>query len=212
MSRSIDFTRGLILSSHPAYLADGEAAPAVAGPDISWSRRCRLGDNQGSNGACAIFALASWAEIMHGNAISDKVCLKVYAEALADYGRAAGDGLTFEEAFEAASAAGWLPGAQRIDMVLDEKRLTEQPLLAGYEVTPGWKATNFAGCLDHAASAKVLGYHAVCIVARGQLNGIAGGPYVYVENSWGRDWGWNGIGVMSDAFHQNSIRETWVIV
>lgn len=211
MSRSIDFTRGLILNAHARRYA-AAPAPAVAGPDVSWIRRCRLGDNQGSNGACAIFAIASWAEIMHGVAISDAACLRVYNLALEDYGRAAGDGLTFEEAFEAASAAGWVPGAQRIDMVLDEKRLSEQPLLAGYEITAAWENANSAGCLDHAADKAVLGYHAVCIVARGELTGLAGGPYVYVENSWGRDWGWNGIGVMNDAFHQGAIRETWVIV
>jgi hypothetical protein len=210
MSRSIDLSRGLILSGRRRYAA--APTPAATGPDVSWIRHCRLGDNQGSNGACAVFSMASWAEIVHGHAISDGACLTVYNQALTDYGRAAGDGLTFEEAFEVASAAGWLPGAQRIDMVLDETRLTEQPLLAGYEVTPGWQTTNKAGCLDHAAGSKVLGYHAVCIVARGELNGVAGGPYVYIENSWGRDWGWNGIGVMSAAFHQQTIRETWVIV
>lgn len=210
MSRSIDFSKGLILSARGRRY--GAPAPAVAGPDISWLRHCRLGDNQGSNGACAIFAVASWAEIVHGNSISDADCLEVYNQALIDYGRAAGDGLTFEEAFEAVSAAGWLPGAQRIEMVLDETRLTEQPLLAGYEVTPGWQNPNRAGCLDHAAGATVLGYHAVCIVARGALTGLDAGPFLYIENSWGRSWGWNGVGVMSDAFHQGAIRETWAIV
>ena len=211
MSRSIDRSCDLILTAR-ARRYGAAPAPVVAGPDVSWIRRCRLGDNQGSNGACAVFAMASWAEIMHGAAISDADCLKVYNQALTDYGLAAGDGLTFEEAFEVASAAGWLPGAQRIDMVLDEARLTEQPLLAGYEITPGWQNPNAAGCLDHAAGSTSLGYHAVCIVARGELNGIAGGPFLYIENSWGKDWGWNGLGVMSDAFHQGAIRETWVIV
>jgi hypothetical protein len=212
MSRSIDLSHGLILSRYGVHFADGARAPAVAGPDISWLRHCRLGDNQGSNGACAIFACASWAEIVHGKAISDVECLAAYTQALADHGRDAGDGLTFEEAFEAASAAGWLPGASGLELVLDEARLAEQPLLAGYEVTPGWQNPNEAGCLDHAAGSKILGYHAVCIVARGELSGLTGGPFLYIENSWGRDWGWNGIGVMSDAFHQGAIRETWAIV
>lgn len=210
MSPSIDLRQGLVLSA-PVRAGAG---PLRSGADVSWLPRCRSGDNQGSNGACAVFSMASWAEIVHGTPISDAACLAVYNAALKRLNLSAGSGLTFGDAFTAAYEAGWLPGAQGCEMVFDLARLPEQPLLAGYAVTEAWAKPNAAGCLDHAAGPDILGYHAVVIVAHGLLGAApnATGPWVYVENSWGRDWGWNGIAMMSEPLHRQMIRELWAIV
>ena len=210
MSPSINLRSGLVLTA-PCSAGPG---PLRSGADVSWLPRCRLGDNQGSNGACAVFSMASWAEIMHGRPISDAECLAVYNAALKQLHLSAGDGLTFGQAFIAAYEAGWLPGAQGCEMVWDLAQLTQQPLLAGYAVTDAWTKPNSAGCLDHSAPDDLLGYHAVVIAAHGLLGAAptTTGPWVYIENSWGKAWGWNGLGILSETLHRAQIRELWTIV
>lgn len=181
------------------------------GADVSWLSRCRPGDNQGAVGACAIFAMANWAEIMHGYDISDKECLTLYSRTCSELGQG-DDGLTFRQAFEAAHRANWLPGARQIEAVWDLSDLASQPILAGYTVTPAWDRPNSAGCLDHAAARTNLGGHATVIVGFGIVHSVTDlGPLVYVENSWGRAWGWNGICVMTEALHRLMCNELWVI-
>ena len=211
MSSGTDRVRfgGLLLSGMPQRLA-GAAEPLRAGPDVSWLSRCRVGDDQGSDGACAVFAFASWAEIVHGREIPDAECLDVYRQALARAGRTDG-GLTFPEAFGAAALAGWLPGGPGLAPAGDLSELIHQPLVAGYVVTQAWDYVSPQGCLDHAAEGPDRGYHAVVIAAHGVLAGNEGLPLVYVENSWSLRWGWNGIGVMTEALHRTLVRELWKI-
>ena len=186
------------------------AEPLRAGADVSWLSRCRVGDDQGQDGACAVFAFASWAEIMHGREIPDAECLAVYRKALARAGRSDG-GLTFPEAFEAAMRAGWLPGALALVTARDLSQLVRQPLLAGYEITPAWDSVSAEGCLDHAVEGPDRGFHAVVIVAHGVLAANTAEPLVYVENSWSLRWGWNGIGVMTEGLHRKLVQELWGI-
>jgi hypothetical protein len=183
------------------------------GADVSWLSRCRVGDDQGSEGACALFSMASWAEIMYGDEILDQECLRVYRATLNKLGRQTGSGLTFSEAFDAASSAGWLPGASALVRVFDLSDLVSQPIVAGYCVTGALDNVSEQGCLDHNADhSQIRGYHAMVIVAHGMLSDVVGGPWVYVENSWGIEWGWNGIGLMSQDLHAKLCREMWTIV
>ena len=88
-----------------------------------------------------------------------------------------------------------------------------QPLIAGYSITPAWDNVSRHGCLDHAADPNaVRGYHAVLIVAHGNLEGMTHGPFVWVENSWGRNWGWHGVAAMSEPLHQQLCHELWTII
>ena len=190
-----------------------ETGPLRHGPDVSWLPRCLPGDDQGQSGACAVFSMASWAEIMHGLNISDSDALRVYGDALHRLGREYGGGLTFAEAFAASGEANWLPGASGIRRVTSLDKLIGQPLLAGYVIAPAWDNVSGQGCLDHMApSQPVRGYHAVVIVGHGTLTHHPSGPWVYVENSWGSHWGWKGIGVMSIALHRRLCNEIWEIV
>lgn len=201
-------TNGLLLSS---VRMRSPAGPVCDGTDVSWIEQCRLGDDQGADGACAIFSMASWAEIVHGSIISDSDCLSLYAETCNALGRDRGTGLHFWEAFDAAKDAGWMPGAKDILLTDDLSELKNQPILAGYEVTNAWRNANSAGCLDHEGHESVIGYHAVVVVAYGDITGNDNSPFVYVENSWGKRWGWNGIGVMTEALHKKHVQQLWVI-
>lgn len=193
------------------YEAPLEGVPLRQGADVSWLSRCRPGDNQGPDGACVIFAFANWAEIFHGYNISDETCLSVYHNALRRLGRSQG-GLTFPEGYVSAAAAKWLPGSNGVTPTHDLGGLVQQPILAGYTVTPSFDRPNAAGCLDHTqAYGPSRGLHAVDIVGHGEMTGVSGGPYVYIENSWG-PWGYKGLGLMSEVLHRVLCKEMWLVV
>ena len=184
------------------------AAPLEDGPDVSWLPKCRVWDDQTQYGACVIFAFASWCEIMYGVSISDGDCVTVYLQALKDNGLEFNSGLTYEMGLAAVVKAGWLPATTKLHAEPNLSAITGQPLLAAYAVTPAWDKPNSAGCLDHNAGGKVRGYHAVVIAAKGVLSSVNGWPYVWIENSWG-EWGWKGIGMMSDTLHLSMIQEVY---
>lgn len=180
-----------------------------AGPDVSWLSRCKVGDDQGRDGACVIFALASWSEIMFGGKIPNNVCHYYYMLALKKFKRPYGDGMTFEEGFSILPSS-WFGGRRSI-LWAGMDHIKDQPLLAGYEVTAAFDEPNKAGCLNHRAGGHSRGGHAVVIVGRGGLNKFPG-EWVWIENSWGKGWGWKGIGVMSSDLHGRLCSEVWRIV
>lgn len=187
--------------------------PATDGPDVSWMQRIRPGDDQGSEGACALFAIANWLEIMRGVDTSDEDCLSLYRETCRSLSRPPGAGLTFVEAFTAAQNAGWLALSSDISECERIDQLREQPLLGAFIVDGALDNVSPSGCLDHGDDyGRVRGYHAMCIVASGNVTAVPGGPWVYVENSWGRSWGADGVGVMSYALYSRICRELWRIV
>jgi len=157
--------------------------------------------------------MASWAETMTGKAISDFDVLAVYMETVQRLCLPENSGLLFKQAFDAAQFAGWIPGDQGLVAVKNLDTLVNGPILAGYAVTAAWDNVSTQGCLDHdPALTAVDGYHAVLIIGKGKLDTVDGGPWVWVENSWGWQWGWNGLGVMSDRLHRELCREMWAIV
>ena len=201
---------GLILTaSHPGV----SPTPLVAGDDVSWIPRILAGDNQGRFGACALFSMASWVETTTGRAMSDFDVIQIYQETLARLCLRDGSGLLFKQAFDAAQFAGWIPGDKGIVAVKNLDTLVNGPILAGYAVTGAWEHASTQGCLDHDPSlTEISGCHAVLIIGKGALDTVDGGPWVWVENSWGWQWGWNGIGVMSDGLHRELCSEMWAIV
>ena len=178
-------------------------------PDVSWLGYAMPGDDQGEDGACVLFAFASAAEIMHGVAISDQECTELYRRVLKDKGRPAGAGMTFLEGWE--YAAPWFPGATGISFA-DIGNIVRGPLLGGYSITSAWDQTNDAGCLDHEARGPSRGGHAVVIAAVGVVDRFDSlGRCVYIENSWGRQWGKDGIGVMTESLHGRMCNQMWEI-
>lgn len=202
-------------SSNPGLLCAPDhpgVVPLVAGEDVSWMPRAMVGDDQGKSGACALFSMAAWAEIMHGVPISSFDVLAAYQRALASLGRPYGEGLYFREALKAAQMEGWIRNSEGLRPECDLERLEEQPLLAGYKVTDAFYNVSTQGCLDHdPALTTERGYHAVLIIGKGQLDALPGKFWVYHENSWSWQWGWNGIGVMDIDLHNRLCREVWSI-
>jgi hypothetical protein len=185
--------------------------PLIAGNDVSWIPHCYPGDDQGNVGACSVFAVASWAEVMLQKPIADDACIAAYrAERQRRYGGGDG-GLYTPEALIACVNADIIPSGttcQRATLA----NLRRGPLIGEYETTVGWHRPNAAGCVDHAANSN-YGRHAVLIVAHGSI-----GPdphhlsrIVWIENSWGRRWGHDGFGVMTEGYHARYCGAMWEI-
>jgi len=186
------------------------AGPLGSVPDVSYLKRCIVGDDQGNDGACVIFAYASAAEIIYGKPISDAACTAIYKRVLKDKGRPAGSGMTFGEGWP--YAAPWFPGTKGIRQVGIDA-IIRGPLLGGYAVTPAFDRCNADGCMDHKTRGPSRGGHAVVIAAVGVVNTFASlGRCVYIENSWGKRWGKNGIGVMTEALHRTLCQQIWEVV
>jgi hypothetical protein len=209
MPSDVEHSGGLLLGEGDSLLSP---APLIGDGDVSWLPHCRLGDNQGADGACAIFTIGSWVEVMRQRSLTDKQCLDLYADTLARLGRPRGSGLTFYEAVAAAVTAGWLPKTAAARKVTGEISfaMAKQPLLAAYEVTPAWDKVSAQGCLKHDEGDKSRGLHAVLLVGTGRINKIDG-RCIWVENSWGRCWGWNGLGVMLEKLHIKLCHGVWLV-
>jgi len=196
----------VILSAHrPAY-----PSPSIDGEEWSWLDRARVGDNQGQNPACTMFALANWAEVIHGIKLSDAQIVQAWRQTAARVGRPDG-ALTYPEAFDGARRAGWLPKAQQIVSASGLAIGRGQPLLAAYAIVPAWDYVSAEGCLLHdpAFAGPISSYHAVLVVNVGRVQ--SGPVRVVFQNSWGIDWGKNGLGQMSLDLHDMLIRELWAI-
>ena len=189
--------------------------PLRDGPDVSWIPHCHPGDSQGQIGACSVFAIASWVEVMFQRPIDDSSCISAYREERRRRYGGGDDGLTIPEAFFAAVTAGIVPSGCYCRRVPDLAALPLAPLVAVYRSTRGWYTPNAAGCVDHTDEA-APGFHAVLLVAHGQIR--AGSPsasshkVIWIENSWGRDWGYMGFGVMTEAYHRAHLDSLWQIV
>ena len=184
------------------------------GDNVSWLASIRVGNDQGRDGACALFAIASWAQAKLNVSIPDGRRLDLYSKTVWKLKRRIDGGLTMPEAFQAAHKAGWLPGCTALRAVRDLAALRDQPVIAGYMVTPAWdmhRVQRQTGCLDHSAEFSPTGRHAVVIVAKGRIDSVRKNKWVYIENSWGLRWGYKGIGIMNYELHSQLIRGLWVI-
>ena len=214
MSSSKKMIEGVVLTAGlepTGALVDGE--------DVSWLSKCRVGDDQRREGACTLFSLASHSEIVTGIEIEDAEVFDAYKRAQERFGIGPDEGMSFHVAFRVAQDFQWFDQTQRITPVNDLSALAEQPMLAAYRVTAAWNHVRSNGCLDHSQSHdEVRGYHAVVVVAAGRITKNRATEdtegterFVYIENSWGKDWGWKGIGVMSEELHLEMIEELWVV-
>lgn len=209
MSKLMSNKRGGFIAAAPTpHFAAAHAILANV-PEVSYLSRIRVGNNQGTDGACALFALASWATVMFPERhISDAERLALYAAV-----RGNSDGLTVGQAFAAAAGAGWLPGLRSIRQAASLQPLTTQPMLAAYRIGEPWGDVSDQGCLDH--SARLPGpnavLHMVLIAAAGNIATLPGREWIYIENSWGLDWGWNGIGVMGFKLHSDLLHSLYIL-
>ena len=192
------------------------SGPLRDGPDVSWVashifKHDLGGDSQGNYGACALFTVANWVEIMTLKKISDDACIDLYKKTCSALGRG-DEGLTFHEAVDAAKGAGWLPKTLNLKFISDLSLLFSQPILGGFQVTDAFVDIAPSGCLDHTAKGGDYGGHAMLIVANGTVEMFRdNGPQVQCENSWSKECGYRGIVVMREDLFRDLVREMWVL-
>jgi len=172
-----------------------------------------VGDDQGKRSGCAIWTMAEWLECMGEAQITDKECAKIYDQALIKYKLPRNSGLTFQAAFQIMQEFGYFKGYRGIIMSADFRHLEDQPLMFGMRLTDAWHNVASNGCLDHSASQKLLGYHAVLGIRSGPIKETGTSVnWVVVKNHWTTKWGWNGIGIMTYALFLKHIEEIWYVV
>jgi len=176
--------------------------PLRTGPDIDWRSKCLPGDCQGETDACAVFAIANYAECMTGTPIEDAEVIEVWrAERQFRYGNLNG-GLQVTEAFAGAMIrARWLPHGTMLRRVSSLETLPLAPLVAGFcgldwALPPG---TSLLAKVNPATN------HAVLAVAD-----IAGD--IWAENSHGPRWGANGFGRMTHVTAASHCIQLWQII
>lgn len=113
-------------------------------------------------------------------------------------------GIFIPQGFEAMVDLGWIPpDASLVEVPADfgnyNRALAATPLVQGHQVTAGWfDASRENGCIAHTyKTAMSAGGHCTLGISVAVKEGV---PYRGLLNSWGPDWGWNGIGLMTDEY------------
>lgn len=201
---------GLVFPEHlclaaPSYLASADVTDIPY--TTEWCHHIIPTYDQGALGSCVGHATSNWIEAMvrkhvgrdsfqPGEQINSEA---VYARGREMFWRGQGldGGLYLHQGFYAAIDLGLLPPETKVETVpMDFKSvaraLVDQPLVMGQMIDRGWyKADTNSGYITNAPGR--LGGHAILMigVTRQKLMN-----YVILQNSWGRNWGWHGNGMM----------------
>lgn len=184
-----------------------------------WSNFAVPADDQGDEPSCVGRAWAGWIECMVRRYVGVHAIppgWQIDARAIWKRGRNMfwnGDlkgGLWLNQGLAAAVDLGILPPNTipvRIASNWDSigAALLQTPCVQAHAVSKGWYASNKEnGCLDHvpAPDAGAHGFHCTLLLER--LTRESAKFYLF-ENSWGADWGWQGLGLMTEKLWTWSI-------
>jgi hypothetical protein len=155
-----------------------------------------------------MFAWAKWSEIVFGSYISDEECVTAWRAARTRfYGGDLSGGLQLNQGHAVGVQLGWIPSDHKFENVSDLSQLATQPIVAAYKVTPDWDEASKTNGLITITTTNVLGLHAVCICANGDVSSFGPTRFVYHAGSWSTNWGWRGFGLLTEPDHNTSICE-----
>lgn len=193
-----------------AITRDSAIIPALANIPF-WSRYACPADDQGQEPSCVGRAWAGWAEIMLRAYVSPSAIpagCQIDARKIWVRGREmfwGGDlngGLYLHQGLAAAVDLGiFPPGTQPVKVEASIEAigaaLTQSPLVQAHIVSAGWYkplAENGYIPLNDPPDIGRYGAHCTLLLERAwQRNSC----FCLLENSWGRGWGWNGLGLMA---------------
>ena len=188
------------------------AAPELAGifdvEEVSrWSSCVIPPYNQGSLGSCVGHATANYVEAVLRSVLGKSVFrspMQINSEAIYHKGREMfwkgqpGEGLLLHQGFQAAQELGIVPPGKIRDVALDlrsiSRQLRDTPLVMGQMIHRGWSSASTENGLIKSSRAK-LGGHAILMTA---ILRQAGETFVQFLNSWGREWGYGGFGMLNE--------------
>lgn len=204
------------------------AAPALAGifdiDEVShWTSYVIPPYNQGNLGSCVGHATANYVEAVLRKLLGKSVFrapMQINSEAIYHKGREmfwkghSSEGLLLHQGFQAAQALGIVPPGKIRDVSLDllsiSHQLHDTPLVMGQMIHRGWNSASKDNGLIKWSNAK-LGGHAILMTGILRQEGQV---YVQFLNSWGRDWGYGGTGLVNehDYLRGQYTRCLWVDV
>jgi hypothetical protein len=145
---------------------------------------------------------------MFQSRITDAECVDAWRIAREKYnGGDLSGGLQLDHGHAIARQLAWIPSDSAFENVSDLSQLGRQPIVAAYKVTPDWDLATKNNGLIANTTTEVLGLHAVCICAHGDVTQFGPTRLVYHVGSWGISWGWRGFGVLTESCHNTLICE-----
>lgn len=207
---------GLVADPHnPQTLAK----PAKAGPvhyTTEWLYHALPSDSQGDLGACVGYAWACWLEAMirkhigrhaiaSGWQIDGEAIWRTGREMFYRGERVEDGGLLLEHGHEAMLAMGILPkGSQLMRMRRNDVSalslvLRGNPLVIAQALHKHWNWPRKESGLISRGKGNSWEGHAICLTG---LTKQSLTDYYYICNSWGTDWAWQGICMMSESHYR----------
>lgn len=176
--------------------------------------------SQGDTNACVGFTVANWIEAMLRKDLGRDILKRnqqIDGVKIWETGRkmffpnepVADGGLWLDHGFRAAIAMGLLPDDSIVQEVnlnnFDSisRFLADTPLAMAQATHSQWNhADSDSGFIRKRKGDPYAG-HAILMVGMTKQKGV---PYAIFQNSWGLDWGWHGLGLLSEAHYlQNTL-------
>ena len=197
--------------------SSGGALPASA-PVQGWADYAVPSDHQGAEPSCVGHTVAGWIELMVRRYIARTAVpagMQIDGSAIWRRGRERfwrgrmGGGLYLSQGIQAAVDLGLLPrGARAVRVAADwatiGEMLIQAPIVMGTQTWPEWyKADKDNGAVRGSHVGELLGNHATLLLER--LVHPGGGWHGLFQNSWGRAWGYHGLGVLDFGTLRNAL-------
>jgi C1A family cysteine protease len=190
-------------------------AEADVSHTVEWAYHSIPVDSQGGTNACVGYSTANWLEAMLRKHLGRDVLKpteQIDGELIWRTGRemffpdepVEDSGLWLHHGFKAAIALGLLPPGTIVQEVRQNRldvlsqRLKEAPLVMAQATHQQWNNPKRESGFIKKAKGDVYAGHAVLMVGITQQ---AGKNFVLLQNSWGLDWGWHGLGLLSEAHY-----------
>jgi len=203
----------------PGYEPE-QALSSADGIDYSseWVYHGIPSDSQGDLGACVGYAWANWYESMLRKYVGRDVLAageQIDGEAIWREGRRTfypdepveAGGMLLEHGFCAALDMEILPPGSELVKLKSNSitaigyALKRNPLVIAQATHGNWQLPNNENGLIANRRGDVYAGHALMLIG---ITKQAGVPFVLVQNSWGIDWAWHGIGMMSEPHYQGN--------
>lgn len=167
-------------------------------------------NTQGYTNYCASYALAGMIEFLRWKLTGFPVQIdpNPIAHRADEIDGIRDDGTTLEAAVQAAQDLGLIDKveSEKIEIVtsfVEAQRYMHKynmPILSAFQIDQGWGSPDANAWISPRGG--ILGGHAVLTVAY-SLNSKKEPPWIGIQNSWGKTYGWNGFARMSpESFEQ----------
>lgn len=180
-------------------------------------------DSQGGTNACVGYTTANWVEAMLRKTYGRDILApgeQIDGEGIWRRGRqmfwpnetVESGGLWLRQGFQAAIELGILPPGTTItepsvnNFEHMSRHLETSPVAIAQATHQGWEMPRKDnGFIERKKGDPYQGHAILCV----GLTMQAGKPFLVLQNSWGLDWGWHGLGILSESHYQLNALSTF---